>query len=263
MRKIFLSLYCLPIFATPPEQIPSDLLSRFTINSQIPIVYRYRDDSYPSNQALIYTTQQIDQFIDMAKEKKTLYYGATDTYLYQALEKYLSHVAHKNVAVMGSNVPWYESILLAYDSHPTTIEYNQILNLDPRLEVLTVDQYENNKKQFDAILSISSFEHDGLGRYGDPIHPDGDLIAMEKAKGMLKEGGLLFLAVPVGRDCLVWNLHRIYGKIRLKALLKGWRIVEYFGFTNEDLDKDGQHIHQPIFVLSPIGRSLHPLERHP
>jgi len=256
MMKIFfvISWIAQGLFSAPPAQIPPDLLARFTMDRRIPVVYEYRDDSYPSNQALIYTSQQIDHFIDMAREKKPFYYGATDTYLYRALEKYQAQIAYKNVAVMGSNVPWYESILLAYNALPTTIEYNKIVNLDPRLEVLTVDEYRANKKQFDAILSISSFEHDGLGRYGDPIHPDGDLIAMENAKKMLKDGGLLFLAVPVGKDCLVWNLHRVYGKIRLKALLKGWRIVEYFGFTYEYLDQDGRDIFQPIFVLKPLNK---------
>ncbi len=31
---------------------------------------------------------------------------------------------------------------------------------------------------FDMALSISSFDHDGLGRYGDPLDPVGDLKAM-------------------------------------------------------------------------------------
>lgn len=242
------------LFSSPPVHIPSDLVDRFTMDHQIPVVYRYRDDSYSSDKALIYSAEQIDSFLEMARMKIPFYYGATDTYLYQALEKYSAQIAHKNVAVIGSNVPWYESILLSYNAHPTTIEYNKIVNLDPRLEILTVDEYNVEKKQFDAVLSISSFEHDGLGRYGDPIHPDGDLLAMENAKKMLKEGGLLFLAVPVGQDCLVWNLHRIYGKIRLKALLKGWRIIEYFGFSYEDLDQDGHHIHQPIFILKPLNK---------
>lgn len=240
------------LFALPLPQIPPQLYDAFTMNQQIQVVYRFRDDSYSSSAPLVYTKAVIDEYIQMARSGETFYYGATDTYLYNALNKYRSLISNKNVAVIGSNVPWYESILLAYEAKPTTIEYNTILSEDPRIEVFTVDAYEKNGKLFDAILSISSFEHDGLGRYGDPINPDGDLEAMQRAKKMLKKGGLLFLAVPVGHDCLVWNLHRIYGKVRLKALLSGWRIVEYFGFSSEDLDKDGHQIHQPVFVLKPI-----------
>ena len=37
---------------------------------------------------------------------------------------------------------------------------------------------------FDVALSISSFDHDGLGRYGDPLEPDNDLRAMRVATDM-------------------------------------------------------------------------------
>jgi len=33
------------------------------------------------------------------------------------------------------------------------------------------------------------------GRYGDEINPDGDFKAMQKMKQVLKDGGLLLLAV--------------------------------------------------------------------
>ena len=111
---------------------------------------------------------------------------------------------------------------------------------------------------FDAAFSISSFEHDGLGRYGDPINPDGDLQAMEKTKRMLKPGGLLLLAVPVGCDVIVWNAHRIYGPKRLARLLEGWDILDAFGF-NQSLFyiNDAMHTYygndQPLFVLRAKG----------
>lgn len=50
---------------------------------------------------------------------------------------------------------------------------------------------------------ICSFDHDGLGRYGDPINPVGDIVAMETVMHVLKEGGLLFLTVPIGTHIMV------------------------------------------------------------
>ncbi len=50
----------------------------------------------------------------------------------------------------------------------------------------------------DRALSLSSFDHDGLGRYGDPINPIGDLVAMETVKQDLRSDGLLFLTIPIG-----------------------------------------------------------------
>ena len=47
-------------------------------------------------------------------------------------------------------------------------------------------------------LFISSFDHDGLGRYGDPINPEGDLQAMQTVASVLRDDGILFLTVPIG-----------------------------------------------------------------
>ena len=239
--------------ATPPKTIPPELYNEFTWNGTIPVAEYYFNDYYPTSQPLVYTYEAIETNIARAKARETNHYGITDTYLYQALDNHVSAITDKSVAVMGSVLPWYESILLAYGAHPTTIEYNKIISLHPGLKVLTVAEFEAKPELFDAIVSISSYEHDGLGRYGDPINPNGDLIAMEKTKKMLKEDGLLFLAVPIGKDRLVWNAHRIYGHLRLIVLLHGWEIVGYYGFSPSDLDADqfwGSH--QPTFVLRPI-----------
>ena len=32
--------------------------------------------------------------------------------------------------------------------------------------------------RYDAVVTYSSVEHAGLGRYGDPLDPDGDVAAM-------------------------------------------------------------------------------------
>jgi Caenorhabditis protein of unknown function, DUF268 len=47
---------------------------------------------------------------------------------------------------------------------------------------MRIEQWEHERTLFDAGFSISSFEHDGLGMYGDPLDPDGDLKAMRKMK---------------------------------------------------------------------------------
>ena len=89
-------------------------------------------------------------------------------------------------------------------------------------------------EKFDVVFSISSFEHDGLGRYGDPINPTGDIEAMINVKSMLKKDGILFLAVPVGVDTIFWNAHRIYGKHRFPKLIDGWEIIDKVSFHEKD-----------------------------
>ena len=73
----------------------------------------------------------------------------------------------------------------------------------------------------DVIITFSSVEHSGLGRYGDPLNPDGDIETMNSIYNNLKKDGLLIWGAPVcEKDGLVWNKHRIYGPKRLLLLFK-------------------------------------------
>lgn len=65
-----------------------------------------------------------------------------------------------------------------------------------------------------ALESVSCMhvaEHVGLGRYGDPLDPDGDLKAIGELERVLAPGGSLLFVVPVGRPRVVFNAHRVYG----------------------------------------------------
>lgn len=163
----------------------------------------------------------------------------------------------KEVVIMGSTNPWYEAVCLAeMAASCTTIEYNTVSWDHEGLRTLTVDEYKTmeEKPTFDIALSISSFEHDGLGRYGDPLDPDGDLKTMDHMRQVLKPNGYLLLAVPVGLDTITWNTHRTYGRVRLTALMRHWSLVAHVGFDWE-LFKLGQYQNdwQPIFVLKNDG----------
>jgi len=189
----------------------------------------------------------LDSYIEKIMQREVFYYQQTDTWLYQALDKH--SIKDKLVVIMGSRVPVYESICLAYGGSPTTVEYNAIISGDARLKIMTIDECAKHRVRFDAAFSISSFEHDGLGRYGDALNPDGDLEIMQEMQLVLKPGGLLFLSVPVGPDALIWNLNRIYGRNRLPLLLKGWEIVDTFGFSENLFEHKDCQNQEPIFVL--------------
>ncbi len=241
--------FSLSLLGGPPRHIPSNLHAAFTMDGKVGVTSWYIDGSYSSDTPLVYTTEVIEGNIARIKNKENSYYGKTDEWLYQAIEKYIGLIDGKSVAIIGSTVPWYESIIIYYGGNPTTIEYNKIISEDSRLKVMTVAEYEANPITFDVVLSISSYEHDGLGRYGDPIDPFGDLKAIKKAKDMLNDDGIMILAVPVGRDHLFWNAHRVYGRIRFPMLIEEWAIMDSFGFSESDFNIHGQGGHQPIFVL--------------
>ncbi|OGC92396.1 hypothetical protein A3D85_00665 [Candidatus Amesbacteria bacterium RIFCSPHIGHO2_02_FULL_47_9] len=74
---------------------------------------------------------------------------------------------------------------------------------------------------------------------------------MDKMRKMIKKGGWLFLAVPIGVDKVIWNAHRVYGGARLPLLLAGWRVLDTVGFDRSLLTVDlpGLDVIQPVFVL--------------
>jgi len=234
----------------PPADIPGALRDAFTLGGEIPVLKSYWNDV--NSRPLKWTPRSFGWSPAKAARKACRYYGETDTCLYEALERY--GIRDREV-VVGSEMPWYECICSLYGARITTIEYRPIDCRISGLTVLTPEQYAREPKEFDVAVSISSLEHDGLGRYGDPINPRGDLEAMQKLKRLLKPDGLLLLAVPVGRDALVWNAHRIYGRKRLPLLLDGWETLAAFGFRDDLFDKPlGDCESQPVFVLRPRER---------
>lgn len=62
----------------------------------------------------------------------------------------------------------------------------------------------------DSLSCLHVIEHIGLGRYGDPIEPEGPAKAAAELARVLAPGGSLFLSVPVGRDRVCFNAHRVF-----------------------------------------------------
>ncbi len=84
---------------------------------------------------------------------------------------------------------------------------------------------------FDIVTAVSTIEHVGLGRYGDPISPDGDKKAVEEIKRIVKPGGKAIVTIPCGKDTICYSrdgvpLGRVYSSSSLVELLSGFKILE-------------------------------------
>lgn len=235
-----------------------NVLQEFTLNGNIQVSFNVMDNSDAMSQSEInrlYTVQNFNEFRGMVKKRKMNYYGKTDLWLYRALAKY--PIQNKSILLIGSTAPWYEAIAIEFGaSKCDVVEYSSRKSMNSRVRYFTPDSLP--PYEYDAIISISSFEHDGLGRYGDPIDADGDLKAIDKCRRYLAPGGLLFLSVPVGYDQVVLNAHRIYGKIRLPLLLSDWEIKMTAGgslftryFYRNSNTKYGTP-YQPVYVLKDL-----------
>lgn len=239
------------------EEIDPETQRKFLLENKSELISKHIEEIEKIE--FIYEKKLINKFIKKAKNKFNFYYGETDKYLFQSLKKF--PLDNKDVAIMGSTVPWYESIVLANNGKPFTFEYNKIQTNDSRLQTCSFEEFGKKIRKFDMVISISSFEHDGLGRYGDPINPNGDFEAMKNVReNLLNKEGFLILSVPIGKDAVAFNAHRIYGRERFFKLIEGFEIVDTFGFNesqftrfkesgNISSKKDSEWPFQPIIVL--------------
>ncbi len=78
-----------------------------------------------------------------------------------------------------------------------------------------------------SLSCMHVIEHSGLGRYGDPIDPDGDLKAIDELKRVLATGGSLLFVTPVGRPTVRFNAHRIYSYEQIASYFSALHLEEF------------------------------------
>jgi hypothetical protein len=246
--------------------IPSKLIDLYSMNGDVDIQTSYISYGGENRKYYSYSEELVNSFIDKAQNKNSFHYHETDQWLYQALDKY--PIVNKNILIIGSEEPCYEGISICYGASVTMVEYQPITSFHPKLKILTVKEFETDSNTYDGAISISSIEHSGLGRYGDELDPDGDLKAMDVLRDKLNKDSICFLAVPVGKDQILWNAHRVYGKKRLPLLIRGFELIDSFGLIDEDLEVDEHKrrqqgrvshregvsvgAHQPVLILKKL-----------
>lgn len=78
-----------------------------------------------------------------------------------------------------------------------------------------------------SISSLHAVEHFGLGRYGDPIDPDGWHKAMRALARVVAVGGRLYFSVPIGRERVEFNGHRIFAPATVLEAFSDLRLLEF------------------------------------
>lgn len=91
------------------------------------------------------------------------------------------------------------------------------------LSFIRDDATEMLRFEDDSLASLSSLhvaEHFGLGRYGDPIDPSACWKFMKSLARVLAPGGTLYFAVPVGRERIEFNAHRVFNPLRIISFFR-------------------------------------------
>jgi hypothetical protein len=139
-----------------------------------------------------------------------------------------------------------------YDYRPVPLSLD---NLTCGRADLTQLPFEDDS--IETLSCMHTVEHVGLGRYGDPIDPRGDLIAIAELKRVVRTGGHLLFVVPVGEPKIYYNSHRVYAFDQVVAMFDGFTLVEHalvrdnatFVMNPDPAEFDAQHYGCGCFVL--------------
>lgn len=78
-----------------------------------------------------------------------------------------------------------------------------------------------------SVSSICVVEHIGLGRYGDPLDPDGTEKAIAELKRVVQPGGDLYLSLPLDDENRTYfNAHRAFRETYVLDLFQPFEVVE-------------------------------------
>jgi hypothetical protein len=99
----------------------------------------------------------------------------------------------------------------------------------------------------DSLSCLHAIEHFGLGRYGDPINPNGHLIGLENMVKLLKKNGTLYISFPITSSAtkVYFNAHRVLNYQEILSwsgsenlVLKNFDVVDDQGdlFLNQDIN---------------------------
>jgi SAM-dependent methyltransferase len=127
-----------------------------------------------------------------------------------------------------------------YDFRPADLELSNLAC--ERADLMDLPFASGSVKSLSCMHVV---EHIGLGRYGDPLDPEGDRKAMGELQRVLQPGGSLLFVAPVGQSRLQFNAHRIYSYEQI--------ISEFSGLVLEEFTLIPEHFSDgaPILHASP------------
>ncbi len=113
---------------------------------------------------------------------------------------------------VGSRIDGFVAHLLAF----RTVEVVDIRALDSRISGLSFQQADlmaatpPSIRPAESVSCLHALEHFGLGRYGDPVAPDGWQTGLRNLCSLVADNGLLYVGVPIGRPAVEFNAQRIF-----------------------------------------------------
>lgn len=114
---------------------------------------------------------------------------------------------------IGSRLDGFIAHLLAAEIDVTMIDVREFPGEVEHLHTIVDDATSLHQIPDESIVSMSalcSLEHFGLGRYVDPVDPEACFKCFDNIQRKLKKGGRLYLSLPIGKERVEFNAHRVF-----------------------------------------------------
>jgi hypothetical protein len=125
---------------------------------------------------------------------------------------------------IGSRIDGFIAHLSASNIQTNIFDIRRLDYKIPNVKFTQLDLMKKIPKELEescnSLSCLHTLEHFGLGRYGDTIDLDGYILGLNQMKKLVKSNGYFFLSVPVGRQRVEFNAHRIFDPNHILALLK-------------------------------------------
>jgi hypothetical protein len=120
----------------------------------------------------------------------------------------------------------------------TAVTFVDLRPLDvevPGLEVVagTVLGLPFEDRSVESLSCLHVAEHIGLGRYGDPLDPEGTRKAARELERVLAPGGALYFSLPVGEPRTEFNAHRVHDPDEIVSFFPELRLASFSGVSDE------------------------------
>ncbi len=166
--------------------------------------------------------------------------GQMDPYMWQDLWA-ARHIYNNRPAIhydIGSRIDGFITHLMVFGQAVSLIDIRPLNDIDG-INFIQADATHLDGIQDGSIESLSalcSLEHFGLGRYGDIIDPEGSFKAFDAIRRKMKAGGELLIAVPVGREHVEFNAHRVFNAKTIIDEFDNFDLIEYSAALEDHIE---------------------------